>query len=206
MHLVNCKWLKQEKGNSNAPRAQLPELLLSCSSFQGCPGAWEHQHEPVSLETQQLFQHHLLPVHLYHTLRGCEHWGPVTHLCHHQVTHTRYQRRSDTSRVRTHRNRAQEFHHLPWTDLQISTAQTFFFHIYPTAEGRSTCSHRFSPQAYQEITPFFVVLSRRYCRVWIKYIIIFLCGFQEKIFLCYISILSQSTNTDKWNFRNLLLN
>lgn len=39
-----------------------------------------------------------------------------------------------------HRNRAQEFHHLPWTDLQTSTPETCSFHLYPTAEG-----HQFVP-------------------------------------------------------------
>lgn len=169
-----------------------PAMFLCCSSADLSKG--EHQQQPPSPETQQLFQHHLR--------------GPVTHLC--QVTHSRHQPWAQ-SWVRTHQNRAQEFHHLPWRDLQISTPETCSFHIHPPAKGHHCVPTDFPHKLTQGLLLFFFFfLVCLFSAGGIAGIglntQLFLCGFQENICLCYISILPQSTKVDKWSFRNLLLN
>lgn len=53
-------------------------------------------------------------------------------------------------------NRAQEFNHLPWTDLQISTAETCSFHLYPTAEGHQFVPTDFPHKLTQRLLLFFL--------------------------------------------------
>lgn len=103
----------EELGNSSsgtAATAAAAGLLL----LPRVPRVWEHQHKAVTPETQQLLQHHQ---HIYLIP-----WGAGGSYHTPLPPHT------------------QQCHHLPWTDLQISTPETCSFPMYPTAKG-----HQFVP-------------------------------------------------------------
>lgn len=65
---LNSRAGKQQRSCGRAPTAAAVLLILP-----RVPRSLRAQHKPVTPETQQQRQHHLLPVHLYPTLRGCEH-------------------------------------------------------------------------------------------------------------------------------------
>lgn len=105
------------KSWETAPLAQLLQLLLlACSSFQGC-----QESESTSTRLSPLRHSSCVSIiccqHIYLTP-----WGAGGSYHTPLPPHT------------------QQCHHLPWTDLQISTPETCSFPMYPTAKG-----HQFVP-------------------------------------------------------------